>query len=239
MNLFTLTKTRFHVYGQLTIHRNLASGHTTVIQETFNPSEFIQNLAQHQVTIAPIVPPILILLAKSPRETLQNLKLKYIGCGAAPSGEEIIQELMHHLPNISVSQGYGLSESSGVVSVSSRKWPINRKSSGQLLPNTIAKIVNIENGKMCGVAEIGEIWIKGPQIFSKYLDNEKATRETIDEEGFLHTGDIGFIDKDNYIFVVDRIKELIKFSGFQVAPAELEGLLFYPVPLRFFSGIQF
>jgi 4-coumarate--CoA ligase len=96
---------------------------------------------------------------------------------------------------------------------------------GILIPSTECRIVDTETGKDLGLGEDGEIWVRGPQVMPGYLNNEKATKETIDEDGWLHTGDIGHVDADGHFTIVDRLKELIKFKGFQVPPAELEALL--------------
>ena len=92
------------------------------------------------------------------------------------------------------------------------------------MSNTECRIVDLE-GNDCGVNNDGELWVRGPQVMKGYLNNDQATAETIDEEGWLHTGDVAHFDEDGYIFIVDRLKELIKYKGFQVPPAELEGLL--------------
>ena len=96
---------------------------------------------------------------------------------------------------------------------------------GLLLPNTSARIVHIETGADLGPGEDGELWIKGPQVMMGYLNRPEATAETIVEDGWLRTGDIARVDEQGYLFIVDRLKELIKFKGFQVAPAELEATL--------------
>jgi len=98
-------------------------------------------------------------------------------------------------------------------------------SAGQLLPNMVAKIVDPETGAECAVGQRGELWVNGPNKMKGYLNNPNATNNTIDKDGFLHTGDIAYVDKDGNYYIVDRLKELIKYKGFQVAPAELEKLL--------------
>ncbi len=89
----------------------------------------------------------------------------------------------------------------------------------------MGQIVDAESGKGLGIGEDGEIWVKGPQVMTGYLNNAEATAATIDEDGWLHTGDVGHVDDDGHFTIVDRLKELIKFKGFQVPPAELEALL--------------
>jgi acyl-CoA synthetase (AMP-forming)/AMP-acid ligase II len=152
--------------------------------------------------------------------------LRDIFSGAAPLGPELTDELKQKFPNVCVRQGYGMTELSPVATVD--KQHSKPGSVGYLVPNMEAKVVDPETGVEAqpGAADAtGELWLRGPNVMKGYLGNEKATRETIDSDGFLHTGDICRIDSDGCIFIVDRLKELIKAKGFQVAPAELEALL--------------
>ncbi|MEC8741357.1 MAG: AMP-binding protein, partial [Pseudomonadota bacterium] len=123
-----------------------------------------------------------------------------------------------------VVQGYGMTELSP-VSHSTPKGMYKPGTIGILIPSTESRVVDPETGKDLGLDEDGEIWVRGPQVMAGYLNNEQATRDTIDEEGWLHTGDIGHVDEDGHFTIVDRLKELIKYKGFQVPPAELEALL--------------
>jgi acyl-CoA synthetase (AMP-forming)/AMP-acid ligase II len=125
-----------------------------------------------------------------------------------------------------VIQGYGLTESSPVTHVSSdRPGEARPGSIGQVLPNTECKVVDWATGEEVGAGQDGEICVRGPQVMLGYLNNPIATSNTIDTEGWLHTGDIGHADQDGFFFVVDRLKELIKYKGYQVPPAELEAVL--------------
>jgi len=126
----------------------------------------------------------------------------------------------------SVRQGYGMTETSPVTHSSpAPPKPIKFGSVGVPAPNTECKIIDLETGKELGAGERGEVCVRGPQVMTGYLNNPEATAQTIDVEGWLHTGDIGYFDEDGHFFVVDRAKELIKYKGFQVAPAELEAVL--------------
>ncbi|KAJ2890525.1 hypothetical protein GGI21_006138, partial [Coemansia aciculifera] len=149
--------------------------------------------------------------------------LKWVISGAAPLGTETARCLELAYNGLAVMQGYGLTESSPGLSLGG---PLaHRKgSSGQILPNIEAKVIN-DSGQSLEAGETGELCFRGPNIMIGYLNNDKATRETIDQDGFLHTGDIGHVDADRFVYVTDRKKELIKFNGFQVAPAELESIL--------------
>jgi len=147
-------------------------------------------------------------------------------CGAAPLGYDLASLCQKRLGLESLRQGYGMTELSPVghlVSYGSPKF----QAIGQVVPGMVCKLVDPESGEELDFAseKPGEMWMKGPNVMRGYLENLKATAETIDEEGFLHTGDIAYMDKDGDFFIVDRLKELIKAKGYQVAPAELEDLL--------------
>jgi len=158
---------------------------------------------------------------------LRTTVLRYyreVFCGAAPLGPEISRLCVKRLNLRCFRQGYGMTELSPVSHISPSSNPV-LGSAGMLVPNTLCKIVDIKTGYTLAHDKRGEIWVKGPQVMMGYLNNAKATAHTIDKDGFLHTGDIGYVNKDGHYFVVDRLKELIKYKGFQVAPAELEAIL--------------
>ncbi len=149
--------------------------------------------------------------------------LRIVFSGAAPLSAELAEEAAVRL-GVEVVQGYGLTETSPVTHATP---PGGYKpgSSGVTISNTEVRVVDTETGADLGVDEDGEIWIRGPQVMMGYLNRPEATSITIDEDGWLHTGDIGHIDADDHLYIVDRLKELIKYKGFQVPPAELEALL--------------
>ena len=121
-------------------------------------------------------------------------------------------------------QGYGMTETTALVATGPLHAP-RRGSVGRLVPNTEARIVDPDSGADLGPGRTGELWVRGPQIMRGYRDRPEATAQTVDGDGWLHTGDLCYLDEDGYLFVVDRLKELIKYKGYQVAPAELEHLL--------------
>ena len=217
----------FHIYG-MTVIMNVAVriGATVVTMPRFDLEQFLTLMQDHKITRAYLVPPIILGLAKHPivdRFDLSNLEV--IMSGAAPLGHEV-QEAAQERVGCVVMQGYGLTETSPVTHMNPDEKDKGRAGSiGFLIPNTEAKYVDPESGKELDAGETGELWIRGPQVMKGYLENEEATRHTIDVEGWLHTGDIGYADGDGYFFLVDRLKELIKYKGFQVPPAELEALL--------------
>jgi len=170
------------------------------------------------------VPPVALALAKHPLvDSFDLSSIEQVFSGAAPLGGEVSDAVARRLDCVSV-QGFGMTELSPV----SHTTPLGRPksgSSGTALPNTQCRIVDPESGEDLHTGQEGELWVKGPQVMMGYLNNEKATAETLTPDGWLKTGDIAYIDDEGYMFIVDRLKELIKFKGFQVAPAELEATL--------------
>lgn len=216
----------FHIYGMEVIMNNgLANGATIVTMPKFDLEQFLSLVQDRKVTRAYLVPPIILALAKHPLVDNYDLSsLDVILSGAAPLGEDLQNAVRDRL-GCQVLQGYGLTETSPVTNLIPDGWEAKPGSVGTLVPNSDAKVVDVETGNEVGVGERGELWFRGPHIMKGYLNNDEATGITIDEEGFLHTGDIGFVDDDGYFYIVDRLKELIKYKGFQVPPAELEALL--------------
>jgi acyl-CoA synthetase (AMP-forming)/AMP-acid ligase II len=216
----------FHIYGmQVILNLGLQRGATIVTMPRFDLEGFLGAIQEHKVTRAYVVPPIALALAKHPvvdRYDLSSLEL--IMSGAAPLGAELEEACAARL-GCRVLQGYGMTELSPVTHVVPLDGKPKPGSIGPSLPNTESRVVDTESGQDVETGQRGELWIRGPQVMAGYLNNEEATRETIDEEGWLHTGDVAIADEDGYFAIVDRVKELIKYKGFQVAPAELEALL--------------
>jgi acyl-CoA synthetase (AMP-forming)/AMP-acid ligase II len=214
----------FHIYGmQVLMNGLLANGVTIVTMPRFDLEEALRIVQEHKVSWFFAVPPIVLALAKHPLiDQYDTSSINVVFSGAAPLSAELGEEAAERL-GCAVIQGYGMTELSPV---SHATIPGQGKpgSSGVTISNTECRIVDLE-GNDLGVNEDGELWVRGPQVMKGYLNNEEATNETIDQDGWLHTGDVAHFDDDGYIFIVDRIKELIKYKGFQVPPAELEGLL--------------
>ncbi len=217
----------FHIYGMVVIlSMSLVRGATIVTMPRFDLEEFLQLIEKHKITRANLVPPILLALAKHPLvDKYDTSSIIEVLSGAAPLSEELGNAVATRL-NCNVIQGYGLTETSPVTHVCPN-FPgmVKRASVGPSLPNTAVQVVDVNTGKPLGANERGEIWMRGPQVMKGYLNNPDATAATVDEGGWIHTGDIGYVDDDGYWYIVDRLKELIKYKGFQVAPAEMEGLL--------------
>ena len=217
----------FHIYGMVVIMLySLYRRGTIVCMSRFEMEAFLSAIETHKVTKAPIVPPIVLGLAKHPAVEKYDLSsLELILSGAAPLGEGIAMEAAARV-GCSIAQGYGMTEASPVTHL----LPIRSKakkigSIGLPIPNTEVMIFDPETEKPLYNNQNGEIWIRGPQIMKGYLNRPETTAESITKEGWYRTGDIGYVDDEGFFYVVDRIKELIKYKGMQVAPAELEALL--------------
>lgn len=215
----------FHIYGmQILMNMGLAVGATIVTLPRFDMVQMLELAQEHRITRLFLVPPIVLGLAKHPIVDQYDLSsVNQIFSGAAPLGGEIAEAAAKRL-GCGVAQGYGMTELSP-VSHSVRDGEYKAGSVGTLVAGTDARLVDPDTGEDVGVGERGEVWVRGPQVMKGYLNNPGATAETIDDDGWLHTGDIGIVDEDGHTFIVDRLKELIKVKGFQVAPAELEALL--------------
>lgn len=217
----------FHIYGLVVVlNMGLYSGATIVTMPRFELESFLRAAQDYDVSMAHLVPPIILSLSKNPVVDNYKLpKLKTIFSGAAPLGEELTRACMDRL-SCNIRQGYGMTETSPVTHSSpAPPREIKFGSVGVPAPNTECKIIDLETGQPLGPRKKGEICVRGPQIMKGYLNKPDATAQTIDNEGWLHTGDIGYADEDGHFFIVDRAKELIKYKGFQVPPAELEAVL--------------
>lgn len=212
----------FHIYGMTVImNLGLRKGATIVTMPRFDLEEWLGLVEEHRATLAYVVPPIALGLAKHPAVDGSDLSsLRVILSGAAPLGADLARAVTARIGKPTI-QGYGMTELSPVSHVA----PLDTAKGGTIgppVPGTECRIVDPETG---ADAERGELWVRGPQVMKGYLNNEEATRETIDSDGWLHTGDVAEIDSDGHYLIVDRLKELIKYKGFQVPPAELEAIL--------------
>ncbi len=215
----------FHIYGmQVLMNGALCQGGQVVTMPRFDLEQFLQLCQDNKIKRGFVVPPVVLALAKHPLVDQYDLSsIEQLFSGAAPLGADIAEAAGKRL-GCEVVQGYGMTELSP-VSQATPKGYYKPGTIGLLIPNTECRVVDPDTEKDLGVGEDGEIWIRGPQVMLGYLNNEEATKFTIDEDGWLHTGDIGHIDQDGHFTIVDRLKELIKYKGFQVPPAELEALL--------------
>jgi acyl-CoA synthetase (AMP-forming)/AMP-acid ligase II len=215
----------FHIYGmQVLMNGMLAQGATVITMPRFDLEQALTLIQDHRVTRFLAVPPIVLALAKHPMvEQFDLSSLKQVFSGAAPLGAEVAAEAAARI-DCEVVQGYGMTELSPVTHLT----PIGDYKPGTVgvtVGSTACRIVDPATGEDQDVGGEGELWISGPQVMKGYLNNPEATAATIDTDGWLHTGDIAVIDADGHVSIVDRLKELIKVKGFQVAPAELEAML--------------
>ena len=216
----------FHIYGMTVImNQGLRAGATIVTMPRFDLPQFLGLLERHRVTRAYVVPPIALALAKHPSVDEHDLSaLDVVMSGAAPLGGELAERVAERLA-CTVIQGYGLTETSPVTHVIRLGSPSRPGSIGPPVPNTECRLVDPDSGADVPAGERGEVWVRGPQVMKGYLNNAEATTATLDPEGWLHTGDVATVGEDGQFEIVDRLKELIKYKGFQVAPAELEALI--------------
>lgn len=217
----------FHIYGMIVIMAGaLVEGATIVTVPRFDLEGVLRVIQDHRITVAPIVPPIILAFAKHPLVDQFDLRtLRMLFSGAAPLGAELASACADRL-QVTVRQGYGLTETSPVT----HSHPVdgdyvNLSSVGPSLANTHCRLVDPLSGNDVAIGEPGELWIRGPQVMKGYFNKPEATAACLDEDGWLHTGDVAVVDARGWFTIVDRVKELIKYKGLQVAPAELEAVL--------------
>lgn len=223
---FLCTVPMFHVYGLVAFATGLLGcGATVVVLSKYELPEMLRAINAYGVTYLPLVPPILVAMVAHPKP-LPLGQLRKVLSGGAPLSKDMIEGFREKYPQVEILQGYGLTESTAIgASTDSAEESRRYGTAGLLSPNTEAKIVDPETGEALPVNRTGELWIRGPYIMKGYFKNTEATQSTVTPDGWLKTGDLCYIDEDGYLFVVDRLKELIKYKGYQVPPAELEALL--------------
>ncbi len=217
----------FHIYGMVVImNLGIHLGATVVTMPRFDLEQCLQTIQQYGVTFANVVPPIVLAFAKSPLVDKYDLsRMRTLFSGAAPLSEQVANAASARL-GCRVVQGYGLTETSPVTHATRiNNGSIKIGGIGPPLPNTEARVMDVATGAELGANESGEICVRGPQVMKGYLNKPDATSAMIDADGWLHTGDIGYADDEGCFFIVDRLKELIKYKGMQIAPAELEAVL--------------
>uniref|UniRef100_A0A803NWM5 4-coumarate--CoA ligase n=1 Tax=Cannabis sativa TaxID=3483 RepID=A0A803NWM5_CANSA len=223
----------FHIYGLAFFGLGLfCCGTTTVLMERYDLNAMLKAIQTHHVTNIPAVPPVILGLVKyagrfSAGGVGDLSSLRRVSSGAAPLGKELIEGFRKKFPWVELRPGYGLTESSGAATlfVSEKEAKVRPGSCGGLIPGFCGRIVDVDNGMSLGPYKVGELWLKSPTVMKEYLGKREATVETVSGDGWLKTGDLCYFDEDGFLYVVDRIKELIKHNGYQVAPAELEAIL--------------
>ncbi|GLJ40227.1 hypothetical protein SUGI_0825740 [Cryptomeria japonica] len=221
----------FHIYSLNSVLLcALRVGAAILIMQKFNIVSLLEFIQRYKVTVAPFAPPIVLEITKNPVVANYDISsIRLIMSGGAPLGKDLEDAVRARFPGAKSGQGYGMTEAGPVLAMNlafaKEPFPVKSGSCGTVVRNAQIKIIDTETGVSLPHNKPGEICIRGPEIMKGYLNDPEATAQTIDKEGWLHTGDVGYIDDDEEIFIVDRVKELIKYKGFQVAPAELEALL--------------
>ncbi|KAG5897605.1 hypothetical protein JTB14_019553 [Gonioctena quinquepunctata] len=215
----------FHAIGMNLGLTALINEEKLVILQRFEKHSFLRAIQDHWVTLIPLVPPLVIFLAKTP--LLDRYDISYVNeiyCGGAPLDKDIEISFIERF-NHRITQMYGMTEATLAVTISRPHDKYKPGSCGKVISFMSLKVVDPDSGKSLEHNKLGEIYMKGPMVMKGYFKNEGATRNAITPEGWLKSGDLGYYDEEENFFVVDRLKELIKFNGYQVAPAELEALL--------------
>ncbi|KAG9141967.1 hypothetical protein Leryth_009327 [Lithospermum erythrorhizon] len=217
----------FHIFGFSYCLRSVALKETAVVMERFQFRKMLRAVEEFRVTLMPVAPPVVVAMVKDSVVDEYDLRsLEWVGSGGAPLGIDVIRKFYEKYPSVLLAQGYALTETTGVASRAFTPEEIRRWGSvGKLLAMFEAKIVDPDSGAFLPPGRRGELWLRSPSVMKGYVGNAKATLEALGTDGWLRTGDICYFDDEGYLFVVDRLKELIKYKGYQVAPAELDELL--------------
>ena len=224
-NVFILAVPFFHILGlAMFCNQCMWHGNTTVILRKFDLPNLLYNIQTHRVTHINVVPPIGLLLAKSDLVDTHDLSsIRCIMNAAAPLKEPIMKLLSSRF-KCPVTQWYGLTEAAPAVATQRQDEVHIPGTVGKLMPNMEAQIIDDE-GEPTQYGKVGELAIRGPNVMKEYLQNPEATGHTIDANGFLRTGDAAYMKNNGYLYLVDRLKDMIKYKGYQIAPAELEAVL--------------
>ncbi|KAK8858765.1 hypothetical protein IAR55_002994 [Kwoniella newhampshirensis] len=217
-----------HIYGlTVVLQQPLTYNGSVVVLPRFEEAPVLKAIEKHRITWGLVVPPILIALLNSSNVTKTTLSsLRGLQSGAAPLSSDLIKAFESRYHHIRITQGYGLTETTPVAHVMTLDEARHHPGSiGRIAPTYQARLVNNDTGKDCEKGERGELWLRGPSVMKGYWRNEEATRGVFAEGGWFMTGDVAVIDEEGYFSIVDRVKELVKYKGFQVPPAELEALL--------------
>lgn len=215
----------YHTYGYIILISCILSGGKTVMMAKFSPESYFEAIQAHKITFSPIVPHIATYLAKTPlMAKYDTSSLMAFASGTSPLAPSTHVELMQKTGK-GAGVGYGMTEACATIANNGGPLGFQLGSVGRLLPYYEGKVVDVETGQVLGAGQEGEVCVRGPSVMLGYMSNPKATAEVIDEDGWLHTGDLGFFDQDNFIFLTDRLKDLMKVKGYQVAPSEIEKIV--------------
>ncbi|KAM3761232.1 hypothetical protein ACB098_01G252500 [Castanea mollissima] len=225
--VFLYTMPYFHVFGFFYSLKSVAMSEVVVLMERFDLRKMLKAVGEFRVTHVAMAPPVVVAMAKTDVTKGYDLSsLEGVACGTAPIAKDVISNFLAKFPRVVFVQGYGLTETTGsVCRTVGQEETFHWGATGKLSGGFEAKIINPDTGDALPPGKQGELWIRGPSIMKGYIGDPEATSATLVEGGWLRTGDLCYIDEEGFLFVVDRLKELIKYKGYQVAPAELEHLL--------------
>ncbi len=215
----------FHIYGMTVLmSTGAALGATGIVMARFDIEQMLHLIEKYRITNLYLAPPVVLAMANVPNPgRFDTSSLVLVQSGAAPLPLEV-GERVQSIYGCPASQGYGMTETSPTVNTN----PLDRiklESCGPPFPDTFEKIVSLDTGEELPLGEVGELVVKGPQVMKGYWKRPQETAECLDEEGWLRTGDIARFDEDGYVYIIERAKEMIKYKGYQVAPAEIEAVL--------------
>ncbi len=216
----------FHSYGMTVLMGScMARAGTAVVMMRFDVELLMKLIQRDRITDIYVAPPAILAMVNLPDPSRYDTSsLRYLGSGAAPLAKELGEQAAK-IYKVKVGQGYGMTETSPTVNAQ----PLERiklETVGPPVPDTLEKIVSLDTGEELPIGEVGELMVKGPQVMKGYWNNPKETADCLTPDGWLHTGDIARFDEDSYLYLIERKKEMIKYKGYQVAPAELEALLY-------------
>ncbi|XP_031271756.1 4-coumarate--CoA ligase-like 9 [Pistacia vera] len=221
-----LTIPLFHVFGFFEVMKAVSTGGTLVLTERFDFEAMLKCVEKYKITSVSISPPVVVMLLKSALPNKYDLSsLRSLICGGAPLGVEVAKKFNDKFPHMELLLGYGMTEGGGISAIRGRNEAKRYGSVGLLTELLEAKIVDPVTVEALSPGQKGELWLRGPTVMKGYVGDDKATSETLDSEGWLKTGDLCYFDSDGFLFIVDRLKEIIKYKAYQVTPAELEHLL--------------
>ncbi|CAH1132383.1 unnamed protein product [Ceutorhynchus assimilis] len=215
----------FHAYGLMTCLTGFSMSRTIILFKNFDEDIFLKSIQDYKINWLGVAPPLVVFFAKTQKLNQYDLSsLKGFYCGAAPLSKTTEEQVKKRLNISGIRQAYGMTETTlGVTGLDSDD--MRSGSCGKVLSSIAIKIRDPETGRSLQANNVGEICVKAPCVMMGYYQNEQATKDTFTPDGWLKTGDLGYYDEEGYFYIVDRLKELIKYKGYQVAPAELESIL--------------
>lgn len=228
--VYLCTVPLFHIYGFVLCLRTVAFGESMIWMRRFDLRLMLRSIEEFSVTHLAVAPPVAVAFVDGNNDDLVNgtkwNSLEAVLCGGAPLTVPVIDKFKKRFPNVSLSQAYGLTETTGGVSRVVGPYESTIVGSvGRLIPHCEAKIVDPNTGVGLAPMNPGELWVRGPFVMKGYVDDKEVRDAMVDSDGWLRTGDLCYFDNEGFLFVVDRLKELIKYKGYQVPPAELEHIL--------------